>query len=58
MLYYRHHITLDVYIQFEAKISTSLNVAVSASFIGHTVPLGIFGFFDENQCQDFWDFFT
>ena len=25
---------------------------------GHTIPLGIFGFFAENQSQDFWDFLT
>ena len=36
----------------------SLTVIVSASFIGHSVPLGIFEFFDENQCQDFRDLFT
>ena len=25
---------------------------------GHTIPLGIFGFFAKNQSQDFWDFLT
>ena len=34
----------------------ALAVAVSASFLGHTIPLEIFGFFDENQIQDFSDF--
>ena len=24
----------------------------------HTIRLGIFGFFAENQSQDFWDFLT
>ena len=33
-----------------------LAVAISTSFFGHTIPLGIFGFFAENQCQDFCDF--
>ena len=32
-------------------------VAVSASFFGHTIPLGNFGFFAENQSQDFLGFF-
>ena len=34
----------------------ALVVAVSASFFGHTITLGIFGFFAKNQSQDFWDF--
>ena len=34
----------------------ALAVAISTSFFGHTIPLGIFGFFVENQSQDFWDF--
>ena len=33
-------------------------VAVSASFFGYTIPLGIFGFFAQNQIQDFWVFLT
>ena len=35
----------------------ALAVAISTSFIGHTIQLGIFAFFAENQNQDFWDFF-
>ena len=34
----------------------ALVVTVSARFFGHTIALGIFGFFAENQSQDFWDF--
>ena len=34
-----------------------LVIAVSASFIGHTIALGIFGFFAENQSQDFFGIF-
>ena len=41
---------------FRPKFELALVVAVSASFFGHTIPLGIFGFFAENQSQDFWDF--
>ena len=35
----------------------ALVVAVSASFFGHTIALVTFGFFAENQSQNFWDFF-
>ena len=36
----------------------ALAVPISASFFGHTIiPLGIFGFFAENQCQDFLGIF-
>ena len=28
-----------------------------ASFFGHTIAIGIFGFFAENQSQDFFGFF-
>ena len=34
-------------------MSTSLAVAVSASFFGHTIPLGIFGFFAEIEFKIF-----
>ena len=35
----------------------ALAIPISTSFFGHTIiPLGIFGFFAENQCQDFWEF--
>ena len=34
----------------------ALVVVVSASFFGHTIALGIIGFFAENQSQTFWDF--
>ena len=35
----------------------ALAIPISTSFLGHTIiRLGIFGFFDENQVQDFWDF--
>ena len=33
-----------------------LVVDVSASFFGHTIALGIIGFFAENQSQNFGDF--
>ena len=42
---------------FSTKFAV-LAVAVSDIFFGHTIPLGIFGFFVENQSQDFWDFLT
>ena len=32
---------------------TSARVTVSASFFGHTIALGSFGFFAENQSRDF-----
>ena len=41
---------------FRPKFERQLAVAVSAIFFSHTIPLGIFGFFAENQSQDFWDF--
>ena len=34
----------------------ALAVAVSAIFFGHSIPLGLFGFFVENQSQDFGRF--
>ena len=43
---------------FRPKFELALAVAVSASFFGHSIPLGIFGFFAENQSQDFVDFLT
>ena len=42
---------------FRTKFEQALVVAVSASFFGHTIALGIFAFFAENQSQDFWAFF-
>ena len=35
----------------------ALVVVVSASFFTNTIALGIFGFFTENQMQNFLDFF-
>ena len=57
-LYQLQHIILDVYIQLQAKILTSLVVAVSAKFFRHTISLGNFEFWAENQGQFFLDFFS
>ena len=35
-----------------------LAVAISASFLSYTIPLGNFEFFTENQSPDVWDFFN
>ena len=35
----------------------ALVVAVSASFLSHTIALGIFGFFAENQSQNVFGIF-
>ena len=42
---------------FRPKFKWGLPVAISTSFVSHTIQLGIFGFFAENQNQDVWDFF-
>ena len=41
---------------FRPKFDRRSSFAVSASFFGHTIALGIFGLFAENQSQEFWDF--
>ena len=38
-------------------LGQNLNGARRRRF-GHTIRLGSFGFFAENQSQDFWDFLT
>ena len=42
---------------FRPKFNRRSSFAVSASFFGHTIALGIFGFFAENQTRGFLGFF-